>query len=49
MAVGGGNEAVKETDRLECVMIPIKSNPEKHSEQVRMEEDVTKASRFGNE
>ena len=49
MAVGGGNEAVKETDRLECVMIPIRSNPEKHGEQVRMEEDVTEASRFGNE
>ena len=40
---------MKETDRLECVMIPIRSNPEKHGEQVRMEEDVTEASRFGNE
>ena len=55
MVVGGGAEVVKdlvsimEADRLECVMFPIRSNPKKHSEQVRMEKDVLEASRFGNE
>ena len=55
MAVGGGAEAVKESvsmmeaDRLECVMIPVRSNPGKHDEQVRMEEDVSEALRFGND
>ena len=55
MAVGGGAKAVKdsismmEADWLECVMFPVKSNPRKHGEQVKMEEDVPEASRFGNE
>ena len=55
MAVGGGAEAVKESismmeaNLLQCVMIPVRSNPGKHGEQVRMEEDVSEASRFGNE
>ena len=55
MAVGGGAEAVKDlvsmmdANRLECVMFPVRSNPRKHGEQVRMEEDVLEASRFGNE
>ena len=55
MAVGGGAEAGKESvsmmeaDRLECVMISVKSNPGKHGEQVRIEEDVFEALRCGDE
>ena len=55
MAVGRGAEvgndsvSMMEADWLECVMFPVRSNPKKHSEQVRMEEDMPEASRFGNE
>ena len=55
MAVGGSTKAVRgliimmEVDRLDCVMIPIMSSPRKHSEQVRMEEGLPKASRCGKE
>ena len=51
LAVGGGTEGRKETvslmdaDRMECV----KSNPGKHGEKVRTEDDVSDALRCGEE
>ena len=51
LAVGGGAEARKESvslmeaDQMECV----KSNPGKHGEQVRIEDDVSDALRCGDE
>ena len=55
LAVGGGAEARKESvslmeaDQMECVKISVKSNPGKHGEQVRIEDDVSDALRCGDE
>ena len=55
LAVGGGAEARKElvslmeADQMECVKISVKSNPGKHGEQVRIEDDVSDALRCGDE
>ena len=55
MAVGGRAATRKESvsmmeaDQMECVKISVKSNPGKHGEQVRIEEDVSEALRCGDE
>ena len=55
MAVGGGAEARKKAvsmmgaDQMECVKSSVQSNPEKHGEQVRIEDDGSDALRCGDE